>query len=110
MRRRRIVWAASGIALLLALATAGVLVGRAAAQSTGTPWLGVTTQEITGDLRDGLSYSGRGVLVNRVVADSPAERAGIRKGDVIVSFNSRSVDSPDELVDLVRSALIGQSS
>ena len=110
MRRRRIVWAASGIALLLALATAGVLVGRAAAQSTGRPWLGVTTQEITSDLREGLDYSGRGVLVNRVVADSPAGRAGIRKGDVIVSFNSRTVDSPEELVDMVRSARIGQSS
>lgn len=108
MRRQRVVWAAGGAALLLALA-AGVLAGRAQAQSTRTPWLGVTTQEITSDLRDGIDYTGRGVLVNRVITDGPADRAGIRQGDVIVSFNSRAVDSPDQLVDLVRSARVGQS-
>jgi serine protease Do len=104
MRKRRMVWAACGAAL-----TALVMAGGAAAQSSGTPWLGVTTQEITDELREGLDYRGSGVIVNRVSADSPAERAGIRKGDVIVSFNSRSVDSPSELSDVVRSARVGQT-
>lgn len=108
MRKRRIVWGACGV-VLLALAMAGVMAGRAAAQSRETPWLGVTTQEITGELREGLDYQGSGVIVNRVVNDSPAERAGIRKGDVIVSFNSRTIDSPAELVDMVRGARVGQS-
>jgi C-terminal processing protease CtpA/Prc len=108
MRKRRIVWDACGGALL-ALAMTLALAGGAAAQSSGTPWLGVTTQEITDELRDGLDYRGNGVIVNRVVADSPAERAGIRKGDVIVSFNSRAIDSPAELVDVVRAARVGQS-
>ncbi len=108
MRKRRIVWAACAAALL-ALAMAGAMAGRAAAQSAGTPWLGVTTQEITTELREGLDYRGSGVLVNRVASDSPAERAGVRKGDVIVSINSRAIDSPEELVDVVRSARVGQS-
>jgi membrane-associated protease RseP (regulator of RpoE activity) len=108
MRKRRIVWGACGVALL-SLAVAGAMADRAAAQSRGTPWLGVTTQEITSELREGLDYQGDGVIVNRVIADSPAERAGIRKGDVIVSFNSRTVDSPSELVDLVRATRVGQS-
>src|SRR5262245_27750054 len=103
MRKRRIVGAACGAALL-----ALGMVGSAAAQSSGTPWLGGTTQEITDELREGLDYQGRGVIVNRVNADSPAERAGIRKGDVIVSFNSRTVDSPSELTDVVRGARVGQ--
>ncbi len=108
MRRRRIVWAACHAALL-ALVMGAAMAGRAAAQSAGTPWLGVTTQEITSDLREGLDYRGGGVLVSRVVVDSPAERAGIRKGDVIVGFNSRAIDSPEELVDVVRSARVGQT-
>jgi C-terminal processing protease CtpA/Prc len=103
MRKRRIVGAACGAALL-----ALTMAGSAGAQSSGTPWLGVTTQEITDELREGLDYQGSGVIVNRVSADSPAERAGIRKGDVIVSFNSRSVDSPSELTDVVRAARVGQ--
>lgn len=108
MRKRRIVWVACRAALL-SLAMAGAVAGRAAAQSSATPWLGVTTQEISDDLRDGLDYQGSGVIVNRVVSDSPAQRAGIRKGDVIVSFNSRTIDSPSELSDVVRSARVGQS-
>ncbi len=108
MRKRRIGWAAC-CAALLSLAMAGAMAGRAAAQSNATPWLGVTTQEITGELRDGLDYRGSGVLVNRVIADSPAERAGFRKGDVIVSFDSRSIDSPSELVEVVRAARVGQA-
>ena len=108
MRKRRIVWVACG-AVLLSLAMAGAMPERAAAQSRGTPWLGVTTQEINDELRDGLDYQGSGVIVNRVSADSPAERAGIRKGDVIVSVNSRTVDSPSELSSVVRAARVGQS-
>lgn len=108
MRKRRIVWAACGV-VLLSLAMAGAMAGRAAAQASATPWLGVTTQEITSELREGLDYQGSGVIVNRVIPDSPAERAGMRKGDVIVSFNSRIIDSPSELVDVVRSARVGQT-
>jgi len=108
MRKRRIVWVACRAALL-SLAMAGAMTGRAAAQSNGTPWLGVTTQEITDELRDGLDYQGSGVIVNRVIADSPAERAGIRKGDVIVSVNSRTIDSPSELSDVVRAGRVGQT-
>jgi membrane-associated protease RseP (regulator of RpoE activity) len=108
MRKRRIVWATCRIALL-SLAMAGAVAGRAAAQSNGTPWLGVTTQQITDELRDGLDYQGAGVIVNRVINDSPADRAGVRKGDVIVNFNSRVIDSPDELSDVVRSARVGQT-
>lgn len=108
MRKRRIVWAACSTALL-ALAMAGAMAGRAAAQPNATPWLGVTTQEITSELREGLDYQGSGVIVNRVIPDSPAERAGFRKGDVIVSFNSRIIDSPSELVEVVRAARVGQT-
>jgi membrane-associated protease RseP (regulator of RpoE activity) len=78
------------------------------AQSTGGAWLGVTTQDLDDDLREGIDYTGRGVLVARVIADSPADRAGIRKGDVIVSLNSRTVDTPEDLVREVRAATPGQ--
>lgn len=93
-------------AWLVSLALAG---GAAAQAEDQTPWLGVTTQDITSELRDGLNYQGKGVIVNRVVSNSPAERAGIRKGDVIATFGSRTIDSPSDLVDLVRDARVGES-
>jgi serine protease Do len=108
MRKRRIIWAMAGVALL-ALALTGAVAGRALAQSDARPWLGVTTQEITSELREGLDYRGSGVIVNSVIPDSPAERAGMRKGDVIVSVDSRMIDSPSELVEVVRSARVGKT-
>jgi len=102
------VWRLMGVALA-SLALSGGLAARARAQDTPRPWLGVSTQEITSDLREGLNYKGAGVLVSRVVSDSPASRAGIKKGDVLVSLNSRTIDTPDELTDVVRAAKVGQS-
>jgi|SRR5262245_11830392 len=104
-------WRLMGAALA-ALALTGGMAARAAAQTSSDtrPWLGVSTQEITSDLREGLNYKGTGgVLVTRVVRDSPASRAGILKGDVLVSLNSRTIDTPDELTDVVRAAKVGQS-
>jgi len=48
--------------------------------------------------------SNRGALVTSVVLDSPADRAGIRAGTVIISINGRLVASPADL-----SALVAQS-
>lgn len=70
-------------------------------------WLGVTTQSIDGQLREGLDYRGNGVLVNRVAEGSPAERAGLRQGDVIVGLNGAKIDSPEELLMRVREARVG---
>ena len=78
-------------------------------QSTDTPWLGVSMQSLNDGLRDGMSYQGNGVLVSRVVDGSPADRAGLRKGDVIASVNGRSVDSPDELTRIVRDQRVGET-
>ena len=108
MRKRMMGRTAWGVALLT-LALTGAVAGRATAQSSQRPWLGVATQEITNSLREGLDYRGSGVLVTSVVAGSPADRAGIRKGDVLVSFNSRTLDTPSALVDLVRDAKVGQN-
>src|SRR6185295_11305322 len=56
-----------------------------------------------------IDYRGEGVLVNRVVSDSPADHAGIEKGDVIVSVNTRTARTPEELSSIVRSARNGQT-
>ena len=80
----------------------------AARDQGGTPWLGVMTQELTAPLKEGLQFEGRGVLVSRVVEGSPADRAGIEKGDVITRVNSRGVESPEDLARLVQDGHAGQ--
>lgn len=81
----------------------------ALSQSADTPWLGVSLQSLNDGLRDGMNYDGQGVVVSRVVADSPADRAGIRKGDVIARVEGRSVDSPSEVTRIVREARVGET-
>jgi Do/DeqQ family serine protease len=60
------------------------------------PWLGAKLQQITPDIADSLGLKRpSGALVANVVADSPAARAGIRTGDVIVSVDGAEVDDPN---------------
>jgi membrane-associated protease RseP (regulator of RpoE activity) len=97
-------WASLGLSMLMLL---GGAVAHADDDNGGGGWLGIYSQTLTSELRDGLDYRGDGVLVNRVVSGSPADKAGIEKGDVIVSVNSRSVGSPEQLANLIGSRHAG---
>jgi len=72
-------------------------------------WLGVGIQELTPALQAEFAISdGKGVLVATVVQSGPAQRAGVREGDVIRSFGGIPVKDPRELVDLVSKKAIGE--
>ncbi|HET6467113.1 MAG TPA: DegQ family serine endoprotease [Geminicoccaceae bacterium] len=63
-------------------------------------WLGVSIQSLDRDLATGLGLDEpEGALVARVEADTPAARAGVRSGDVIVEFNGTPIR---QLRDLTR--------
>jgi serine protease Do len=61
-------------------------------------WLGVQIQDIDEDLAEGfgLKHAG-GAAVADVVEDSPADKAGIEVGDVIVRFGDRDIDGAKTL-------------
>jgi Do/DeqQ family serine protease len=60
------------------------------------PWFGAKLQEVTPDIADGLGLKvPTGALVASVVRDSPAARAGIKPGDLILSVDGISVDDPN---------------
>lgn len=55
-------------------------------------WLGVNIQDITPELSQKFSFDRpEGVLINGIIKDSPADRAGLKRGDIITEFNGRSV-------------------
>jgi len=72
-------------------------------------YLGVLIQ----DLDQGLAHSfgldhPRGALVSRVLPESPAARAGLQVGDVILGFNGREIRTSSELPPLVGSTPVGE--
>jgi S1-C subfamily serine protease len=71
----------------------------------GAGWLGVGIQELTRKLRDKLDIDDdiKGVLVTEVYDDSPAEDAGIKDHDVIISIDGKRSEDVSDLVDLVKS-------
>jgi len=105
MRSKLARWLAA--ASLLVLVTTPALA--ASSSNTGKGWLGVSTQPTDEDLRQGLDLKQDGLLVNSVTRDSPAYRAGVRKGDVILTYNSRNVTTPEQLRDLVRDTAPGRA-
>jgi len=72
-------------------------------------WLGVSLQPLPEDLakQHGL-VAGAGGLVTEVVVGSPADKAGLKAGDVIVSFDGQPVPSLEELVNRVRTTDVGK--
>ena len=64
--------------------------------------LGVQIQTVTPDLAKGLGLDKpQGAVVSEVVKDSPAEKAGLQVGDVIVDFNGHDVKNARELPGMV---------
>ncbi len=60
------------------------------------PWLGAKLQDVTPEIAESLGLKRpSGALVASVAADSPAARAGIKTGDLVVSIDGTSVDDPN---------------
>ncbi|RJP21072.1 MAG: DegQ family serine endoprotease [Deltaproteobacteria bacterium] len=65
-------------------------------------WLGVYIQRISPEVAENLGLKDRrGALVSDVTVDGPAEKAGIRSGDVILSFHGKDVKDEHDLPALV---------
>ena len=61
-------------------------------------WLGVSIQPLTPELaRSFGSKDAKGVLINEVMPDSPAAKAGLKPGDILLEFEGRSMEGPGDL-------------
>ncbi len=65
-------------------------------------WLGVMIQDITPELAKSFGLtSKKGVLISDVQKDSPAEKGGLVRGDVVIRFDGKEVKNAHELSGLV---------
>jgi membrane-associated protease RseP (regulator of RpoE activity) len=71
--------------------------------ASGGGYLGVRVQEITREMQRARDLPNtRGALINSVADGSPADRAGIRRGDVIVRVDGNEISDPNELIREMR--------
>ena len=74
------------------------------------PWLGVGTQTVNPTVAFWQQLSvDTGVLITHVVADSPADQAGLEEGDIVISFNGVQVSTAYEMVSGIHAAEVGQT-
>jgi serine protease Do len=72
-------------------------------------WLGVSIQEMTPELAKSFGLKeGKGALVAQVIPGSPAEKAGIEQGDVILGFDGKTIAESKDLPQIVASTPIGK--
>ncbi len=73
-------------------------------------WLGVRIQQVTPDLADkfGLAEA-KGALVSEVIEGGPAAKAGIVRGDVIVSFDGKEIKAMADLPYIVGTTPVGKT-
>jgi serine protease Do len=72
-------------------------------------WLGVSIQPVTPELAKGLKLSETtGALVSSVTEGSPAAKAGLKPGDVILEFNGERVARADRLPNAVATTAVGR--
>jgi len=71
-------------------------------------WLGVMIQQVTPDLADNFGLDRPiGALVGQVIPDSPADKAGLKSGDVIIEYNGKEVSQMSMLPALVANTEVG---
>ncbi len=72
-------------------------------------WLGISVQDITDDIAENLKIKEReGALVGDVVKGDPADRAGIKTGDVITEIDGKRIKDTHELLRIVASIPVGK--
>ena len=77
----------------------------------GTSWLGVESQEVTSDKAKELRLPAeRGVLLGRIVPDSPAAKAGLKDNDVITEINGQRVEGEAQFRRMIHEIPAGRSA
>lgn len=72
-------------------------------------WLGVTIQQVTADLAKSFGLSSeKGALVSSILPGSPAEKAGLKEGDIILEFDGKKIMEINDLSKLVAATIVGK--
>ena len=76
----------------------------------GSSWLGVETHEVTADKAKELKLSAeRGVVLGKIVPDSPAAKAGLKENDVVTEINGQRVEGAAQFRRMIHEIPAGRT-
>jgi len=76
----------------------------------GGSWLGVETQEVSAEKAKELKFSNEhGALIGKVLADSPAAKAGLKENDVVTEINGQRVEGTTQFRRMIREIPAGRN-
>ena len=65
-------------------------------------WLGIFVQELTTQIAKSFGYSNtKGVIISKAFKGGPSERAGLKRGDIIISIGNKHIKTIDDYNDLI---------
>ncbi|MBX9758962.1 MAG: DegQ family serine endoprotease [Beijerinckiaceae bacterium] len=102
-----------GIGFAIPSAMVRVVIGSAlgGGKTVRRPWFGAALQSLSKDIADSLGLDRpSGALVASIHTGSPAEAAGVRRGDIIVSVDNLAVDDPEAFGFRLGTRKLGESA
>src|SRR5215468_10030823 len=77
----------------------------------GSGWLGVELHEVTGDAAKELKLPAeRGVVLGKIIPDSPAARAGLKENDVVTEVNGQRVEGAAQFRRMIHEIPAGRTA
>jgi len=74
-------------------------------------WVGIEVQDITPDIAESFAYKGdQGALIAGVLRGGPAERGGVRPGDILLAVNDQAVEDSSSLLNLIANLAPGDKA
>lgn len=74
-------------------------------------WIGAGIQELTPELAESFKLgSAKGVLITEIIRNSPAEQAGMKTGDILVSIDGKSINDWSAMLETVANLPPGKSA
>ncbi len=74
-------------------------------------WIGLGVQELTPELAESFKLGAtKGVLITEVIHNSPAEKADVQVGDILISIDDKAIESWRAMLDTISNFAPGQSA
>ena len=101
-----------GIGFAIPVSTAKMVMEQIIRSGTVTRgWIGVEVQEITPALAESFKLAdARGAIIAGVLRGGPADKAGVKPGDVLTAINGAPVSDPQNMLNLVAALQPGSSA